>query len=174
MSALLQQWLHCLKLYVQISLFVASPSQLPYSLACLVITLLAYVITGGILLREQRSLISIIVQITLEILILTAVSFIVLKFINKTGRLLQTLTALTGVNLVVSLVSIPIQLMLPEAQAEDQVNPVTLQLNLILLLWNLAVISLIFKRSFEINTVAAGFIAFNYFLLYELLFLNFF
>ncbi len=170
----LMQWFHCFLLFIRLSLFKASPSDLPYSPACLGITVLVYVFAGEILLGEQRGLGLIILQIMVEILILGAISYIVLNFKQHTERFLQTLTALIGISLVISLVSIPIMLALPDAMVGNEVNPVTLQASLALLLWNLAVISLIFKRSFEISTLAAGFIAFNYFLIYELLLLNFF
>jgi hypothetical protein len=65
-------------------------------------------------------------------------------------------------------------MLLPDAPTAEQPGTLTLQLNLLLLFWNLAVISLIFKRAFEIRTIVAGIIAFNYFLLYELLLMNFF
>jgi hypothetical protein len=174
MTELIHQWLRCMLLFAQMIFFKGSPSKLPYSPHCLALTLLAYIITGQILLGDQRSLISIVAQIALELAILYAISFIILKYKNKTGRLLQTLTALAGVSLMIGLLSIPVLYLLPGPSGEDQINPIVLQINLFLLLWNLAVISLIFKRSFEINTLTAAFIAFNYFLLYELLLLNIF
>ena len=174
MVKLLSEWLFCLKLFVQMTLFNATPARLPYSPACLILTLVAYLIAGQILLGDQRSFLSILAQIALEFIILLTISFVTLRIGSKIERLLQTMTALSGVSLIISIVSIPILFVLPEPISDNEINPVTLQINLLLLLWNLAVISLIFKRSFEINTLAAGFIAFNYFLLYELILLNFF
>ena len=43
-------------------------------------------------------------------------------------------------------------------------DPLVFYFNLLLLFWYLAIISLIFKRSFEIRTMTAGFLSFNYFL----------
>ena len=83
------------------------------------------------------------------------------------------MSALIGINLIVSLVSIPVFYLL-SSPTPDQVNPLTLQINVILLVWNLAIISLIFKRSFQINTLLAGFIAFNYFVLYEYILMKLF
>lgn len=155
-------------------LFKSSPSNLPYSLNCVYLTLLAYIGVGELLLGDERSLLSILAQIAIEVFLLFSISFIVLKFINKPQRLLQTMSALIGVGLMVSIVGIPIIYLLPDVSAGDQVNPIVLQVNLLLLLWNLAIISLIFKRVFELRTIIAGFIAFNYFLLYELVLINLF
>jgi len=155
-------------------LFLSSPSRLPYSPASIVYSLLVYILIGDLLLGQERGLLSIIIQITVEIIILFIITFSMLKLRKKPERLLQTLSALIGVSMIISLVSLLIMSILPEGNNADDINPVVLQINLILLLWNLAVISLIFKRAFDIRTLTAGFIAFNYFLLYELLLLNFF
>lgn len=174
MARLILQWLHCLKLFVQLSLFLASPASLPYSPSCLILTLLAYLASGVFLLGDQYSLPVILAMTIIETLLLLAISFIMLKFSRRSERLLQTITALVGANLIMSLVSVPLLMLLPDAPTAEQPGTLTLQLNLLLLFWNLAVISLIFKRAFEIRTIVAGIIAFNYFLLYELLLMNFF
>ena len=174
MQTLIQQWLYCLRHFVLMCLFRSSPSNLPYNFGCIVPTLLAYVVVAELLLGDQRNLFSIMIQVLIEVLILVAISFIILKFVNRSERLLQTLSALIGVNLIISLVSLPIMQLLPETGQGEQIDPLVLQINLMLLIWNLAVISLIFKRAFEIRTIVAGFIAFNYFLFYQLLLINFF
>lgn len=174
MRGLLSKWPNCLKHYGQMSLFTSSPSNLPYSPECIYLTLLVYIGVGELLLGDERSLSSILVQVAVEIFLLFLISLIILKFINKPQRLFQTMSALIGVNLIVSIVSLPVAYLLPEVSSGDRVDPIVLQVNLLLLLWNLAIISLIFKRAFEIRTIIAGFIAFNYFLLYELILINFF
>lgn len=174
MNSLLPTWLNSLKHYVQMSLFLSSPAKLPYSQASLFLTVLAYILVGEFLLGDERGLISIIIQISFEVIILFAISFITLKLTNKPQRLLQTVSALIGVSLIISVTSLLIMFLLPESGDAEQINPLVLKLNLLLLLWNLAAISLIFKRSFEIRTITAGFIALNYFVFYEFLLINFF
>ncbi len=174
MHSLLSQWLYCLQQYLRISLFRSSPASLPYSHTCILLTVIAYSLVGFLLLHELRSLPSILAQVMVEILLLYAISYAMLRFSHKSERLLQTLSALIGVNLIVSIVGLPIMYLLPEVQPDEPIDPLVLQLNLLLLFWNLAVISLVFKRSFEIRTLTAGFLSFNYFLLYELLLLTLF
>ena len=156
------------------SLFLSSPAKLPYSPASLLLTLITYIIVGEMLLGGDRTLISIIIQISFEVLILFCISFIALKITRKPQRLLQTVSALIGVSLVISIVSLLIMSALPDTGDAEQINPLVLKINLILLLWNLSVLSLIFKRSFDIRTITAGFIALIYFVFYEFLLLNFF
>jgi hypothetical protein len=173
MSHVLKLWLACLKHYVKMCLFLSSPSNLPFNPKTVALTLLAYVMVGYTLLGNERNLISILGQILIEVGILYAISNTVLKLVKKPERLIQTMSALIGINLIVSLVSIPVFYLL-SSPTPDQLSPMALQINLILLVWNLAIISLIFKRAFQINTLLAGFIAFNYFLLYEFILMKVF
>lgn len=172
MKGLINEWIVCLKIYLRLCIFIASPSSLPAGLACIMLSLLAYLVTGLLWLADEQGVPAVLMQIVLEIGILYAFSFIILKFRNKIERLQQTLSALIGINLVISLVSIPIMSVLPEAPGDGQINALTLQVNRLILFWTLAVISLIFKRAFEISTIAAGFIAFNFLILYMLILSN--
>jgi hypothetical protein len=172
MTHALNQWLASLRLYVRICLFLAAPSDLPYSPASIVLTLSAYLLTALYLLGDEYEFVQIITLISVEVIILYAISLLVLKARGFSARLMQTLSALFGSGLVISLIGIPLLAMVTgDAEGSDQ--SLARNLNLALLLWSLAVISLIFKRAFEISTIAAGFLAFNYFFLYELIIVNF-
>ena len=152
---------------------MASPSQLPASLPSILLSLFSYAVVGYIILGDKYGLLSIAGHIGVELVILYAVSYLVLRLQNRLVRLVQTMSALIGSSLVISLVSIPLTWMLPETSDQATPDSLTLQVNLALLFWSLAVISLVFKRAFELSTIAAGFLAFNYFLVYELIILNF-
>ena len=171
MNGMFHQWLWSLRLYVRISLFMASPAELPYSPASIVLTLVAYFATAALLLGDDYSAGHIVSLIVVEAMILYLVSLLVLKARGHLERLVQTLSALFGSGLVISLIGIPVLLATSDSGADGVAT--AQYLNLALLLWSLAVISLIFKRAFEISTIAAGFLAFNYFLLYELIIVNF-
>jgi hypothetical protein len=163
-------WLVCLRHYLSMALFRSSPASLPFHPYTLGLTLGAYLVVALVLLAGERSVNSIMMQVLIEAAILYLVSYFMLNFMRKPERLVQTLSALFGVNLVIGFVSIPLFLALPPSTAE-QISPLTLNVSLLILFWNLAAISLVFKRAFEINTLAAGFIAINYFLAYEFILL---
>ena len=171
---LLKLWLYSLRHYVQMSLFSSSPANLPCSKPVIMLTLVTYVLVGLLLLGGQRSLASIVVQIGIEVGILFLITYIALKILDKPRRLMQTLSALVGVSVFISLISLLVTSALPHSNDPEKINSATLQINLLLLFWNLSVISLIFKRAFEIRTLLAGVIAFNYFLIYEFLIINIF
>ncbi len=168
-----KQWLYSLKHYSKMMIFMSSPSNLPYCPSCLLFSLMAYIACGKLLMGETRSLIMITTQIIIELFILYLISSVILKVVHKTERLQQTVSALIGVSLVISFVSLPIMAILPDIRDGDTINALTVQVSLVILIWNLAVISLIFKKAFEIRTILAGFLSFNYFLLYQFLIVNF-
>ena len=88
MKSQLIEWLNCLRLYVRICLFIASPSDLPPSVPSLLLSLLAYFAVGYIVLGDQYSPLSILGHIAAELLILYAISFLVLRFQQRLPRLL--------------------------------------------------------------------------------------
>jgi hypothetical protein len=53
--------------------------------------------------------------------------------------------------------------------ANESLTQFEIYLSIALIFWNLAVLSLIFKRAFGIGTLASAMISFNYFLLYQLI-----
>ncbi|MFV2030995.1 MAG: hypothetical protein ACC663_00750 [Gammaproteobacteria bacterium] len=163
-----KQWLSCLKQYLLICLFISGPERLSYSLHCILFSLLAYSLLGFSLVDEQRSYAIALAQIFLELGLLALVAHVGLKWKKKQSRFHQTFSALVGVNLVISAVSIPVyQVLSQNIGAGGGIDQAVLNATLLVVFWNLAVLSLIFKRAFEINTVLAAMISFNYFLLYQ-------
>lgn len=166
-------WLASLPRLVKISLLMESPAALPYRPAPLLLTLVSYILIGYFALGSKYTLLSIIAQILIEVAILGGISYFFLRIKHKLRRLLQTLYALIGVNLIISLLSL---LVFQGVAGGGGIEPGSwlLTAQLLVLLWNLAAVSLIFQRAFEISTLLAAFCAFNYLLLYEFILLNIF
>ena len=80
MHTLLNQWFSCLIQYVRLSLFRSSPASLPYSLNCILLSFLAYLVARILLLHELQSLSLIVLQAVLDMLLLFAISYIMLKY----------------------------------------------------------------------------------------------
>ena len=75
-----------------------------------------------------------------------------------------------GVNMVISAISIPVYHALTEDYTNDgEINRTVLNVTLLIVFWNLAVMSLILKRALNINTLMAAMISFNYFMIYQFL-----
>jgi hypothetical protein len=93
---------------------------------------------------------------------LAAISFFVLRVKKNLPRLLQTFSALIGVNVITTTVSLPLYNL---GIGSDGAGSYSLLIYLVQI-WNLAVLSLIFKRAFEISTQLSAMISFSYFFAY--------
>ncbi len=168
MIQLLNQWLHCLKHYALMSLFASGPNKLPYRLDCLTLTVFCYCLLGLALVDAQRSFGVVLLQIGLEISLLGLLAFLGLKWLKKLSRFSQCFSALVGVNFVISAVTIPVfHWITPDINSDGNIDNSLLYVTMAMVIWNLAAISQILKRTFEINTVMSAMIAINYFLIYQ-------
>ena len=168
MVQLLNQWLYCLKHYALMSVFASSPDKLPFRMECFILTLFCYCMLGFALINEQNSYGLVLLQIALEVSLLALLSFLGLKWLDKLPRFSQCFSALVGVNFVISVVTIPvIHWITADLNSDSAIDSKLLYATMIMVFWNLAVISQILKRAFEVNTVMSAMIAFNYFLIYQ-------
>ena len=161
MQNIFGQWLYSLKHYLLMCLLLSSPQRLPYSPYPLLLTGFAYFLIGLLLVDEQQGYAVICAQILLEMAMLGLISYIGLRWKESLSRWLQTFTALIGVSLVTTAVTVPVYYL---AIGDDDSN-----YNLLLYfiqIWNMAVLSLIFKRAFEISIQLSAMISFTYFLVY--------
>ena len=165
-----KQWLISLKHYVLMCLFVSGPDRLPGGLHNILFSLFFYCLIGFALVDEQRSYSTLILQIVLELVLLSLVIYTGLKWKNMLSRLTQSFSALLGVNMVISAVSIPVFHSLAQDYSSDgEISRSVLNATLLIVFWNLSVMSLILKRALTINTVLAAMISFNYFMVYQFL-----
>jgi hypothetical protein len=167
MQNIIGQWLYSLKHYVLMCLLLSSPARLPYSPYPLLLTGFAYFLIGLMLADAQRSYALVCAQIVLELTMLGLISYFVLRWKKSLARLLQTFSALLGINVVITAVTIPAyRLVTSNGSAE---NNLLVYVTLLILVWNLAVLSLIFKRSFEISTQLSAMLSFSYFIVYQII-----
>ena len=155
-------WLTSLRQYVAMSLFLSGPSRLPYSPHCTALTILAYYLLCLLLIDEQRGFAELFSQLTLELALLALIVYVGLRWKDRMPRFLQTFSSLVGINMMITIVSIFVYRYAGDSETMLQ-NP----LFYLLLLWNLAVMSLIFKRAFEISTFLSAMIAFNFYVVYQ-------
>ena len=168
MVQLLKQWFYCLKHYALMSVFASGPDRLPYRLNCLLLTLFFYCLLGFALIDQQRSYTMVLLQIALEVSLLAILAYLGLRWLKKLPRLSQCLSALVGVNFVISAITIPIfNWLAVDVGTDSVIDSKLLYATMAMVFWNLAAISQILKRSFEINTVMSAMLAFNYFLIYQ-------
>jgi hypothetical protein len=105
-------------------------------------------------------------QITLELAMLGLISYVGLQARQSLPRFPQTFSALLGTNVIITAVTIPVyRFVIGKDNADDNL---LIYVTLAILIWNLAILSLIFKRSFEISTHLSAMISFGYFIIFQL------
>jgi hypothetical protein len=172
MQTIIGQWLLSLKHYVLMCLLLSSPERLPYSLHSIALTVSAYLFMGSLLADEQRGYAAICAQIILELGMLSLIAYTGLRWKKSLARFQQTFSALLGINMVITAVTIPVYRGV--SSLTDSTENSLIYVTLFILIWNLAVLSLIFKRAFEISTHLSAMISFNYFVVYQFIVIWFF
>lgn len=169
MQNILGQWLLSLKQYVSMCLFLSSPERLPCNPYCTALTIFAYFLLLPGLVDEERGFAALSAHLILELGLLALFVFASLSWKKSVPRFQQTFSALVGINMVMTLIAIPLYRI--ETGYESQLqNP----LFYLLLIWNLAAMSLVFKRALEIPTHLSAMIAFNYYVFYQFILIWFY
>jgi len=165
MQNIIGQWLLSLKHYLLMCLLLSSPERLPYNPYCVALTAFSYFLIGLLLVDEQRSYAVVCAQISLELGMLGLIAYWGLRWKKSLERFLQTFSALLGINMIITMVTIPVYRAVTNSEIEP--GSMLIYVTLVILIWNLAVLSLIFKRAFSISTHLSAMISFNYFVLYQ-------
>ncbi len=172
MQNIIGEWLLSLKHYGLMCLLLSSPERLPYSLHSITLSVFSYVLIGSLLVDEQRSYAMVCAQIALELGMLGLIAYAGLRWKKSLARFQQTFSALLGINMTITAVTIPVYRGV--VSHTDNMENLLIYVTLAILVWNLAVLSLIFKRAFEISTHLSAMISFNYFVVYQFIVIWFF
>jgi hypothetical protein len=167
MQNIIGQWLVSLKHYILMCLLLSSPERLPYNPYCTALTIFVYFLFGLTLVDEQRGYGLVCAQIVLELGMLGLIAYYGLRWKKALLRFPQTISALIGINVVITAVTIPVYRTIVDY--DPGVENLLVYVTLMILIWNLAVLSLIFKRSMGISTHLSAMISFNYFVVYQFL-----
>lgn len=167
MQNIVGQWLTSLRHYASLCLLLSSPERLAFNPYSLSLTIAAYFAIGLLLVDERNSYIAICARILLELAMLAAITHLGLKLKQLPNRFPQAFSALVGINLIVTAVSIPLQRSF--GVEGEQAATGALYAFIAILVWNLAAISLVFKRAFEISTRLSAMLSFSYFIVYYVL-----
>jgi hypothetical protein len=165
MQIIISQWLTSLKHYFLMCLLLSSPEHLPCSPYPIVLSGFSYFLLGLLLVDPQRSYGLISAQILLELGMLALVAYSGLAMKRSLQRFPQTFSALLGINVIITAVTIPVYRIM--GINGDSSDNMLLYITLVILVWNLAVLSLIFKRAFEVSTHLSAVISFCYFVVFQ-------
>jgi len=166
----LTQWLISIKHYALMCLLKSGPDRLPGGEQNILLSLFCYCLVGFALVDEQRSYITILLQIGLELLLLALICHFGLRWKDLLPRFTQTFSALLGVNIIISIVSVLAdRTLLQGAGGDGELNRMAVNTTMVLIIWNLAVMSRIFRQAFNINTPLAVMISVLNFFVYQFL-----
>jgi hypothetical protein len=169
MQNILGPWLSSLKQYVSMCLFLSSPERLPCNAYCTTLTILLYYLLCLGLVDEERGFAELAAHLTLELILLALFVATGLRWKKLMPRFQQTFSAMVGINMLMTLLAIGLNQIDTDYESQLQ-NP----LFYLLLLWNLAAMSLVFKRALEIPTHLSAMIAFNYYVFYQFILIWFY
>lgn len=135
-------------LFLDICLFRKGPQHVPSSAALLKICLLGYGLSGFWMLALNIPLSVAMLQISLDLLLLSGLLHLVLVLQRRRGRFAQTLSALTGTGALMTLLAIPLITWIAYQTTLGAVELPSLLL-LGLMLWSIAVMAHILRHAFD-------------------------
>lgn len=138
-----------------------TPQQLPASDAFLVLVVVSYLLVACVHNSLHDTVYRSVLIAALDMGIMFLFVLVCLKLIGQTRRWTQTVTALSGTGMILTLLAIPVSIGLNETQ-ETPLYPLFAFLLLFLFIWSLSIQGHIFKHAFSITFSVGLAIAFFY------------
>lgn len=136
-------------LMMDICLLRANPGDLPYSKFLLVVCLAAYMILGFAITLSNQPITHSALIVSVDTSLMLMFTYGALWFRNQLDRATQTVTALAGVGVFFTALSIPIVLWLQRIDPGEP-SPISLLL-LLIFAWNVAVIGYILQHALNVK-----------------------
>ena len=145
------------------------PQDIPESRNLLALGLVLYAICSCVLMSLSESFEIAALAAVLEVALLMIFTQALLQLKGKTSRWTQTVTALSGTGVILSLIAIPLYLMIGVGSTEeinaDAGQGIGLMLLAFLACWNIAVMGHILRNALDINFAMAIFLSVFYILI---------
>jgi hypothetical protein len=138
-------------LFLDICLFRKGPQHIPVSQILLRATLVAYGISGLLVLLISLEPARALLVMLADIVLLTGLTYGVLNLSNYSGRFLQTLTALLGTGTLVQLMALPVSLWLGKPLEQETIAVLPQLLYIALLVWSIAIIAYILQQALAVS-----------------------
>lgn len=136
-------------LFFDICLLRKAPQDVPASPELLKMCLLAYAVSGLVVLLINTPLPVALLQILLDMVLLSGLLYLGLIFHRHPRRFEQTLSALTGSGTLMGLMALPLMSWIThQGQADDVALPSLLLLAL--MVWSITIIAHILRHAFDI------------------------
>ncbi len=147
------------------------PQDIPASRFLFIFTLIGYVLMSllHLELRAVDSWQENLLLSVLDIVLLLLLFYVLLAVFRRSSRYLQTITALLGVNLLVTALQLPLYVWRHLIDAGPDVMTLPDMALLVLLVWFLAIVAHVMRHALEIPYAGAAVISIMYFVLFQTL-----
>ena len=141
----------------------SAPQDLPYSPLLTVQLVVAYILSGFIVLQTTLDPDDIFAGLLLGVLIQYVFTYFVLLTLNRRQRFVQTFCAIIGAGILFNLLSWPIFTVLADENTRESLKPLMSLLFLLIISWEVMVKAHIFRHALEAKMFSALALSFSLF-----------
>ena len=156
---------HLIRTFWDICLLQKAPQDIPYSRGLFILLLLVGFVIDNLNLNialPEMAVASIMAVVSLHTIFLVGSLSGLLALMGYRARIFQTLTALIGTGIIISLLALPVLLIVSRLAKEPGYFGLIL---LLLNIWSLLITAHILRHALSIGFLLAGLLAFGYFML---------
>ncbi|OGT31651.1 MAG: hypothetical protein A2W28_09025 [Gammaproteobacteria bacterium RBG_16_51_14] len=143
--------------FFDICCFRKNPQDLPKSNVLLSLSVAGYILASAMLALLSAQIVNATLAGVIEALLVMVFTYGLLQFGNKTERWSQTVTALAGTGIVISLIALPLYYLGSSLGQEGTGQSIGLLLLIVLIIWNIAIMAHIFRHALQ-TTIGLGII----------------
>jgi hypothetical protein len=163
-----------IQVFLDIARWRKGPEDLPASGFLLIVTLAGYLFVSiATVLFYAKGVADLLAQITLDVALMFGFFGFLLVAYRKWPRFEQTMTALLGTGIVLTIVALPLMAWL-RIESNDTQASIPALMMFVVVLWSISVTGHIMRRSLEIPFVGGVVLAVGHFLLSVFAFARFF
>jgi len=144
-----------LNAFLDICLFRKNPQDLPKSNVLLCLSVAGYMLASTLLALLSEQLTDATMAGIIEAMLVMLFTYGLLQIRNKTERWSQTVTALSGAGIIISLIAFPLYYLSTTDNQEGISQSIGLLLLIVLIIWNIAIMAHIFRHALQ-TTIGFG------------------
>ena len=139
------------------------PQDLPYSPQLMMRLLLAYILSGIVVLQTTLNPDDLYGGLLLGLLVQYVFIYLVLKALDKSARFVQTFCAILGISVLFNLLSWPVFFVLSDEATLEATKSLVSLVFLLMISWEVLVKAHIFKHALEMRMFSAVALSFSLF-----------
>ena len=139
------------------------PQDLPYSPQLMMRLLLAYILSGIVVLQTTLNPDDLYGGLLLGLLVQYVFIYLVLKALDKSARFVQTFCAILGISVLFNLLSWPVFFVLSDEATLETTKSLVSLVFLLMISWEVLVKAHIFKHALEMKMFSAVALSFSLF-----------